>query len=148
MAIASVPYKRVDSREKAKKQKNLLQKILPLSWDLWPSEARLLIGLAALWSMAGLVILASASWWVASREMGDGAFYVKRQMVWLLASWVLLGISINTDIRRWLKWAGPILWTFCLLIAATLIAGTTVNGASRWLMLGPFQIQPSELIKP
>ena len=36
----------------------------------------------------------------------------------------------------------------CLLIAATLVMGTTVNGASRWLVLGPLQMQPSELVKP
>jgi cell division protein FtsW len=36
----------------------------------------------------------------------------------------------------------------CLLVAATLMVGTTVNGASRWLVLGPVQLQPSELVKP
>jgi cell division protein FtsW len=36
----------------------------------------------------------------------------------------------------------------CLLVAATLVLGTTVNGASRWLVLGPVQLQPSELVKP
>ena len=60
---------------------------MPLPWAEWPAEARLLVGLTAFWSLAGLLVLGSASWWVASREMGDGAFYVKRQAIWLLASW-------------------------------------------------------------
>lgn len=34
------------------------------------------------------------------------------------------------------------------MIALTLVMGTTVNGASRWLVLGPIQLQPTELIKP
>ena len=121
---------------------------MPLPWELWPSEARLLVGLAAFWSLAGLVILASASWWVALREMGDGAFYLKRQLVWLIASWSLLGLAVTTNQRTALKWAGPGLWMGCLMIAATLVMGTTVNGASRWLVIGPLQVQPSELVKP
>ena len=129
-------------------QVGLLQRFMPLPWQLWPAEARLLVGLAAFWSVAGLVVLASASWWVAFREMGDGAFYVKRQTIWLLASWSLLGLTVSIDLRRLLKWAGPGLWMGCILIAATLVMGTTVNGASRWLVVGPLQIQPSELVKP
>ena len=121
---------------------------MPLPWELWPSEARLLVGLSAFWSLAGLVILASASWWVALREMGDGAFYLKRQLVWLIASWSLLGLAVTTNQRTALKWAGPGLWMGCLMIAATLVMGTTVNGASRWLVIGPLQVQPSELVKP
>ena len=121
---------------------------MPLPWSLWPAEARLLVGLSAFWSIAGLVVLGSASWWVALREMGDGAFYIKRQVVWLVASWSLLGLAITTSLRRWLKWSGPALWLGCLMIAATLVMGTTVNGASRWLVIGPLQVQPSELVKP
>jgi cell division protein FtsW len=30
--------------------------------------------MVALWSLVGLLVLASASWWVASREMGDAAY--------------------------------------------------------------------------
>jgi cell division protein FtsW len=33
-------------------------------------------------------------------------------------------------------------------VGATLVIGDTVNGASRWLVLGPIQIQPTELVKP
>ena len=124
------------------------QRYLPLDWSLWPAEARLLLTLTAIWSLAGLLVLASASWWVAAREQGEGAYYVKRQLVWMAASWSLMSFTASINLRRWLKLAGPALWIGCLLIAATLVMGTTVNGASRWLVIGPIQIQPSELVKP
>ena len=126
----------------------LWRKALPLDWSLWPAEARLLLSLTAIWSLGGLLILASASWWVASREMGEGAYYLKRQLIWMTASWGLLAMAISTDLRRWMKVAGPGVWLGCVLVAATLVFGSTVNGASRWLVIGPLQIQPSELVKP
>ncbi len=121
---------------------------LQLAWADWPAEARLLLVMVAVWSVAGLLILASASWWVAEREMGDSAFYLKRQAIWMLASWGLLWLAMRTQLRRWLRWAGPAVLIGGVLIAATLVAGSTVNGASRWLVVGPVQIQPSELVKP
>ena len=121
---------------------------MPLPWQQWPAEARLLLGLVALWSLVGLLVLTSASWWVAEREMGDGAYYVKRQAIWLVASWGLLWLALRTTMRRWLHLAAPALLVGALMVAATLFVGTTVNGASRWLVLGPVQLQPSELIKP
>jgi len=121
---------------------------MPLPWQQWPAEARLLLGLVALWSLVGLLVLTSASWWVAEREMGDGAYYIKRQAIWLVASWGLLWLAMRTTLRRWLHLAAPALLVGALMVAATLVVGTTVNGASRWLVLGPVQLQPSELIKP
>jgi len=124
------------------------QRLLPLPWAAWPAEGRLLITLIGFWSLAGLFILGSASWWVASREMGDGAYYIKRQMIWLLASWSLLYVAISTNLRSWLKLAGPFLFLSFFLLTATYFAGTTINGSTRWLLIGPIQIQPSELLKP
>ncbi|MGB5240629.1 MAG: FtsW/RodA/SpoVE family cell cycle protein [Prochlorococcaceae cyanobacterium] len=120
----------------------------PLAWADWPAEARLLLVMVGIWCLAGLLILGSASWWVAARENGDPAFYLKRQAIWLIASWGLLWLGMRTSLRRWLRMAGPAVLIGGVLIAATLVAGSTVNGASRWLVLGPIQIQPSELVKP
>ena len=47
------------------------------------------MGLVALWSLFGLLVLTSASWFVAEREMGDAAYYLKRQALWMVASWGL-----------------------------------------------------------
>lgn len=104
--------------------------------------------MVGIWCLAGLLILGSASWWVAARENGDPAFYLKRQSIWLIVSWGLLWLGMRTSLRRWLRMAGPAVLIGGVLIAATLVAGSTVNGASRWLVLGPIQLQPSELVKP
>ena len=124
------------------------QKLLPLPWRAWPAEGRLLLTLIGFWSLAGLFVLGSASWWVASREMGDGAYYIKRQLIWLIASWSLLYLAISTNLKTWLRLAGPGLFLALILLFATHFIGITINGSTRWLVIGPIQIQPSELIKP
>ena len=125
-----------------------ISKFLPLRWHLWPVEARLLLGLFAFWSLAGIFILGSASWWVAIREMGDGAYYVKRQLIWLLASTSIAWFVISKRLRNWLKISGPLLIIGLLMVGATTFMGSTINGSTRWLIIGPIQIQPSELVKP
>ncbi len=123
-------------------------KILPLPWIFWPKEGRLMMGLIAFWSISGIFILGSASWWVANREMGDGAYYIKRQLIWLVASWSIFYLAINIHLKRWLRFSGTFLLMGMIMIGATSFFGSTVNGSTRWLIIGPLQIQPSELIKP
>jgi cell division protein FtsW len=80
--------------------------------------------------------------------MGDPSYYLKRQAIWLVASWGLLYLGLRINLRRWLRLAAPALLIGAVLVALTLVIGSTVNGASRWLVIGPVQIQPTELIKP
>lgn len=115
---------------------------------MWPAEGRLLLILFLFWSIAGLFLIASASWWVASREMNDGAYYIKRQLIWMLGGWSIFYITISINLKKWLKIAGPGLFIGLIFLFVTIFLGTTVNGSTRWLSLGPINIQPSELIKP
>tara|TARA_B100001939_G_scaffold73482_1_gene61584 strand:+ start:1319 stop:2482 length:1164 start_codon:yes stop_codon:yes gene_type:complete len=124
------------------------QGFLPLPLSLWPAETRLLLGLVITWSLFGLLVLSSASWWVSEREMGDALYTIKRQLIWMVAGWGLFLLVIRSSIKRWLRLAAPALLVGIVLVALTLVMGTTVNGASRWLVLGPIQLQPTELIKP
>ncbi len=126
----------------------LREKFLPIPWGIWPYEGKLLLILIGIWSVLGLFILGSASWWVASKEMGDWAYYLKRQIIWCIPGLTFFYFVLNTNIRDLLKISKIIFYFLIFLIILTIFFGSTVNGSSRWLILGPLQIQPSELVKP
>jgi len=146
--ILSQSKKKTDLISKDNLGNLIINKILPLPWFFWPKEGRLIMVLIAFWSISGLFILGSASWWVANREMGVGAYYIKRQIIWLMASWSIFYLAININLKKWLKFSGPCLLIGMALVASTSFVGSTVNGSTRWLIIGPLQVQPSELIKP
>nr|AUG32149.1 Cell division protein FtsW [Paulinella longichromatophora] len=122
--------------------------ILRTPWHRYIDEVELLSLLIILWSLFGGFVLISASWWTGTKEMGDGLYHIKRQSSWLLAGTGLCLLAIRTRISFWLKSAPYVLFLGSFLLIATLILGRSINGASRWLMIGPLQLQPSELIKP
>lgn len=116
----------------------------------WALEARLLRWLTILWVSVGLVVLFSASYPIAYAEMGDGARYFKIQILWILLGFCASRWIARNPLRKVMRHSG-----WCLLLCLGLILAThlpglgiTVNGATRWLPLGPFLIQPSELLKP
>ena len=76
-------FKRNRTFDSINKPNYLREKFLPIPWGIWPYEGKLLLILIGIWSVLGLFILGSASWWVASKEMGDWAYYLKRQIICL-----------------------------------------------------------------
>tara|TARA_B100000131_G_scaffold141402_1_gene137632 strand:+ start:102 stop:1385 length:1284 start_codon:yes stop_codon:yes gene_type:complete len=122
--------------------------IIGLPWKLWPYEGKMLLLLIVIWMIFGIFVLGSASSWVASKEMGDWSFYIKRQIIWYIPSLTGSFIIFQSNIRDLLKISRVLLYSFIIMIGLTIIFGTTINGSSRWLILGPLQVQPSELIKP
>ena len=129
-------------------QSNLIESICPLPWTIWPSEAKILFILVGIWSILGICILGSSSWWVASREMGNWSYFLKKQIIWTIPGIGLFYFVLNTNIRSLLKFSRIIFYILFFLIFLTNITGLTVNGSSRWLVIGNLRLQPSELIKP
>ena len=117
----------------------------------WAIEARLLRWLTFLWLTIGLVALFSASYAEAQTNTGNGLYYFERQLVWVILGTVGFNFVVRSPLQNLYKIAPWLLLFLLGLILITSIipgVGTTVNGATRWLALGPFLIQPSELIKP
>ncbi len=149
-----IKYKRISKRKKTfssnskKSLSNLTDFIFPLPWTIWPYEAKILVVLIGIWSILGICILGSSSWWVASREMGNWAYFLKKQIIWTIPGIGLFYFVLNTNIRNLLKFSRIIFFILFFLILLTNITGITVNGSSRWLVVGNLRLQPSELIKP
>ena len=95
----------------------------------------------------GLVMVYSASSARAALAADDPAYYLKRQSLYALAGVVALVLLSRTDYRRLRLAVAPLLLGSFVLLVAVLALGTPVNGARRWLALGPATIQPSELAK-
>ena len=143
-------FKKSNLNNEVKDQFKVTQKnnFLPLPWKIWPYEGQLIFILLMVWCILGLFILGSASWWVASKEIGEWSFYLKRQSIWISVGLLTFSWVVNNNIRDLLKISKYIFYILLISVGATILFGSTINGSSRWLLLGPFQIQPSELIKP
>ena len=122
--------------------------LLPMPIQIWPFEGKLIFVILSFWCVFGLFILGSASWWLAYKEIGDWAFYLKRQIAWYIPGLTIFLFVLNTNIRYLLKISKPIFYILLLLIGSTMFFGSAINGSERWLILGPIKMQPSELIKP
>jgi len=125
-----------------------LPRLSNLPLQNWATEARLLHWLTFLWLFIGLVVLFSASHYNGVAEFGDGLYYFKRQLIGVAIGLVGFHLLVHTSLRRILVIASPLFFVLLGLIFAIPILGLSVNGATRWLVLGPFLLQPSELIKP
>jgi len=116
----------------------------------WAMEARLLRWLTFIWLFVGLIALFSASYPVADAESGDGLYYFKRQLIWVWLGLFGFNFIVRSPIKYILSSAK---WGILLVLGLILLTllpglGTTVNGATRWISIGPIPIQPSELMKP
>lgn len=116
----------------------------------WALEARLLRWLTFLWLCIGLVAMFSASYPVADLQLQDGWYYFKRQLLWIMVGLLGFNLIVRSPLTSICKVSGWFLFLFWGLIVLTLVPGlgTEVLGATRWIGVGPVQIQPSEFLKP
>ena len=95
----------------------------------------------------GLVMVYSASSFVAAHTFDDASYFFQKQLLGGLLGLVAMFVTMRIDYRYWRRFsvAGMVIVLPLLLIV--LKFGTEAYGASRWLQLGPFSFQPSEVVK-
>jgi cell division protein FtsW len=116
----------------------------------WSLTARLMRWLTFLWLAIGLVVLFSASYYHGEMEKKDGYFYFVRQIIAIVMSLLIFQAIVHSPLRKPLKATHWILIGMLGLLLLTVFTsvGKNTMGATRWIAIGPIQLQPSELIKP
>ena len=111
---------------------SLLQKLVQINWFL--------ILLISLIAGVGFAMLYSAA-------NGNINPWASRQMIRFAAGLGLMLLIALIDVRAWLRHAYLIYVAALLLLVAVEVMGVVGMGARRWVDLGLFQLQPSEIMK-
>ena len=95
----------------------------------------------------GSVMIFSSSYVFAEKKYGDSFFFIKKQIVWMVAGIIVMLAASCVDYTFIKKATLPIFAVSYLLLLAVPFVGKNWSGATRWIKIGPIQIQPTEIMK-
>ncbi|MDD5772883.1 MAG: putative lipid II flippase FtsW [bacterium] len=97
----------------------------------------------------GIIMIYSSSAMIAYENFGDSYYYLKKQLVWFIIGIIFVLITVNIDYHFWDKISKPLLIFGLILLGVVLIprASKEIGIARRWIEIGGFRFQPTELIK-
>jgi cell division protein FtsW len=115
-------------------------------------ETRLLAMLTAVLLVFGIAATYGAASLVTLQGQSAGMGFAVRQLSGAVLGGLLLLLASRVDYYRWRQLAWPLLFFTLFLLLVPLLPFTraiapTVNGARRWIQMGPVNFQPSELAR-
>jgi len=95
----------------------------------------------------GTAMVFSAGEPYAEARYGDGYYFIKRQLIFGALGIFTMIIASKIPIGTYKKSSRLIYFFTIVLLVLVLVVGLVGNGAKRWISIGPFTIQPSEIAK-
>lgn len=111
-----------------------------------PYDVGLLMAALALMAI-GLVMVTSASMPVAERLFDNPFHFAIRHAIYLIIASMAALVTLMIPMNWWQKTNGYLLFFAIGLLLLVLVAGRTVNGSTRWLVMGPITLQAAEPAK-
>ncbi|MBM3205287.1 rod shape-determining protein RodA [Candidatus Shapirobacteria bacterium] len=71
-----------------------------------------------------------------------------QQIIWLVLGLFFFFVFSQIDYQNYRRWAWVFYFACLIFLLITVIFGQVTRGAVRWLEIGSFRLQPSELVKP
>lgn len=97
----------------------------------------------------GCVMIYSASSYIAEVQYGDSLYFVKKQILGVVAGGALMAFFCFFPYEKLAKFRYAAVIVAAVLLALVFVPGVGVTnyGATRWIGFGSFTIQPSEIAK-
>lgn len=95
----------------------------------------------------GFVIITSASMPVAERLHGNPYYFAARHGAYILLAFIAAMVTLNLPMHFWRVTNPYLMMAALLMLVAVLFIGRTVNGSTRWIVIGPITIQAAEPAK-
>lgn len=95
----------------------------------------------------GSVMVASASMPYAEYIHENPFYFLIRHGISIVVAAVVAFLTYRVSLNLWFKNAFPLWLITIILLLAVLVVGSEVNGAHRWIKVGGFTIQPTEIAK-
>ena len=108
---------------------------------------RSFVVLALVMYMIGLIMVASSSMPVAERLFNNPFHFVIRHTIYIVLSLGIASVALQIPMAWWQKNSSYLLIFGIFLLIAVLLVGRTVNGSTRWIVLGPITVQAAEPAK-
>ena len=108
---------------------------------------RQLVWIALGLMLTGLVIVTSASFPISARLTDQPFHFMFRHAIFLLLALGVSSVILQIPMKRWFQYSMYLLGLSFFLLVVVLAVGKSVNGASRWIPLGLFNLQPAEVAK-
>lgn len=99
--------------------------------------------------MTGIVMVYSSSAVLARERFGDGYYFLKKEIIFVVIGFMLMGFILKVPYAWWKKAVYPLLALSLLFLLLAFVPGlkVTASGATRWIRLGSLTFQPSEFAK-
>ena len=108
---------------------------------------RQLVWIALGLMLTGLVMVTSASFPISARLTDQPFHFMFRHAIFLLLALGVSSVILQIPMKRWFQYSMYLLGLSFFLLVVVLAVGKSVNGASRWIPLGLFNLQPAEVAK-
>lgn len=108
---------------------------------------RSFVVLALVMYMIGLIMVATSSMPVAERLFNNPFHFVIRHTIYIVLSLGIAGVALQIPMSWWQKNSSYLLILGIVLLIAVLLIGRSVNGSTRWIVLGPITVQAAEPAK-